>query len=98
MDCPKCGAGFDVTLKESLAPYSMGLKLCPNENRMISAEATARMIFALSRALKAAGNELDHKTDVYLTDAVVNDDMSIHLTLSAIPIIRDAENAKVSDV
>jgi hypothetical protein len=84
INCPKCGSDFQVTMKESLDPYSMSMRVSPGENRMVSAETAARMIFALSRALKAAGKITDHKTEVYLTEASVDDDMTINLTLSAV--------------
>lgn len=84
--CPKCDANLSISMKESLKPYSMTIRMHPLEGRMIAAETISRSLFALSKALKAAGDVLDHKTEVYLTDASVGEDMSISLTVSAIPI------------
>jgi hypothetical protein len=83
--CPHCETAFQISMKESLKPYSVVLRVHPIEGRMIAAETLSRQIFSLSKALKEAGRIVGHKTEVFFTDASVGEDMSIAVTVTAVP-------------
>ena len=93
IQCPKCDTRLHVAMKESLEPYSMTFTMYPLEGRMVAAETVSRSLFALSRALKAAGDICDHKTEVFFTGATVGDDMSVSLTVSAVPVRLKSDGA-----
>lgn len=94
IECPGCGMHLELSMKETLKPYSMTMKIYVEKGRMASAEAVGGVLENLSKALKAAGEELDHQTEVYLTDASVDEDMNVSLTVSAVPMRRAGEAAE----
>lgn len=86
IECPNCGGAFELSMAESLEPYSITLKLCVDKGRMASTKTICGAINNLTSTLQSAGDLCGHKTEVYLTGASVDEDMNVTITVSAVPI------------
>ena len=85
-ECPKCGTGVELCLKESLDPYKVRFDITPEDGRMISAETAGKALMHFAKIVSEMGDALGHKTQVVMHSAEVNDAMVVKFTVVAIPV------------
>jgi len=88
IECPGCGAKSNLTFRECLEPYSMSFSIRPEEGRAVQAKTAAGTLSAFHDLMASIGAELGHESLVHLIAARVDDDLSVHFTVSVNPFIR----------